>query len=119
MQLNLSSNSGAVYDFTSTSGSGSGGGIPQNIVNIIESNIGTSIGSYIGYTEMEELNGFPYIVRKWVDSSKLEPLSTTTLTFSNGFLSEVVLENNKTGLIKTTNITWVDGKFFSASSVVQ
>jgi hypothetical protein len=119
MQLSLSSNIGVVYDFTSTLGSGSGGGVPQNIVNIIESNIGTNIGSYIGYTEMEELNDLPYIVRKWVDSSKLEPLSTTTLTFANGLLSKVVLENNQTGLIKTTNITWVNGNFFSSSSVVQ
>jgi hypothetical protein len=119
MQLNLSNNTGVVYDFTSTLDSGSGGGIPQNIVNIIESNVGTNIGNYIGYTEMEELNGLPYRIRKWVDSSKIEPLSTTTLTFANGLLSAVVLENNKTGLIKTTNITWVDGKFFSASSVVQ
>ena len=119
MQLSSANSVGTVYDFTTQEGGSSSSGIPNNIANIIEANTGVSIGFYSGHTEMEELNGMPYKVRKWVDSSKLEPLSTATLTFTNGLLLRVVLENHKSGLTKTTDLTWVDGKFFSASSVVQ
>jgi hypothetical protein len=116
MQLNLSK--GIMYDFTSTITGTGGGGIDNATANIIEANTGTSINEYVGYIEIEELNGLPYIVRKWVDATKTKLLYTITLTFNNGLLYTVVVYNHVSSLTKTTSIVWVDGKLFSSSSVI-
>jgi hypothetical protein len=115
--MQLSSSNGTMYDFTSAI-AGTGGGIDNATANIIEVNTGTSIHNYVGHTEMEELNGLPYIVRKWIDATKTELLYTITLTFNTGLLSTVVAQNHASGITKTTSIVWVDGKFFSSSSVL-
>jgi hypothetical protein len=115
--MQLSSSKGILYDFTSAI-AGTGGGIDNATANIIEANTGTSIHDYVGHTEMEELNGLPYIVRKWEDTTKSNLLYTITMTFIDGLLSTVVAQNHVSTLTKTTTIVWVNGKFFSSSSVI-
>ena len=97
-----------IYDLRAPS-SGSGGGIPQSIINIIESNTGTQTNVRVLYTEIEWLDGVPVKVSKYTDSGKGTKVYDITIVWSGGVPTSVVSNNLDDGIITTINITWENG----------
>lgn len=95
----------------------SGGGVSQNIINIIEQNTGTQYNVKVLYSEITWSGGIPVGVKKWTDSSKTTQVYDITITWVGGVPVQVLTNNLDDGIITTMTIVWSNGVPISINKV--
>ena len=63
----------------------------------------------VAKTDITYVNGLPSVVLKYEDTTGTVLLFTTNITWANGVPTEVVTYNHKSGVTKTTILTWLNG----------
>lgn len=84
-------------------------GISPYTVGVIEGNTGTSVRHEEERKEITWVNGLPTLIKIWADTNKTLLLWTTSIEYVEGKINAVRKINEISGVTKTKTITWTEG----------